>query len=85
MILGSCNGLILVADEECVKFLVNPTTLEARKLQVSPYDLDPRGVYYIMYGFGFGFDASSDDYKVVTISYCKMSPIAQLCLLMFIC
>ncbi|KMT17809.1 hypothetical protein BVRB_2g033480 [Beta vulgaris subsp. vulgaris] len=64
--MASCDGLILVRDEEDKLVLVNPTTREVKELPCSPYALDP-GASFTMYGLGY--DSVSDDYKVVTISY----------------
>ncbi|KAH1108849.1 hypothetical protein J1N35_012617 [Gossypium stocksii] len=67
-ILGSCNGLLAVEDENGRILLWNPST---RKYQVLPsteieFSSPPirysRSTYY-----GFGYDPVSDDYKVVRI------------------
>ncbi|KAI3669207.1 hypothetical protein L6452_40434 [Arctium lappa] len=65
-ILGSCNGLVLAKDEDGTIFLLNPTTQEISELLVFPSAL-PLGESFVMYGFGY--DSSSDDYKVVSISF----------------
>ncbi|XP_024978455.1 F-box/kelch-repeat protein At3g06240-like [Cynara cardunculus var. scolymus] len=65
-ILGSCNGLVLAKDEDDQIFLMNPTTQEVSELPISPFAL-PLGESFVMYGFGY--DSSSDDYKVVSISF----------------
>ncbi|KAK6161181.1 hypothetical protein DH2020_004562 [Rehmannia glutinosa] len=66
-VVGSCDGLVLLVDEEEKKFLVNPITLEQVKLPNSPLALK-RGESFSMHGFGY--DSLRDDYKVVTLSYC---------------
>ncbi|GFQ08541.1 F-box/kelch-repeat protein at3g23880 [Phtheirospermum japonicum] len=62
-IVGSCNGLICVAIDENDMFLWNPTTRTSRKLPPVAVKLR-QGFYYI---WGFGYDESSDDYKVVGV------------------
>uniref|UniRef100_M1DWG4 F-box family protein n=1 Tax=Solanum tuberosum TaxID=4113 RepID=M1DWG4_SOLTU len=42
-IVGSCNGLVLVLNKEDVAFLINPTTLEYRRIPNSPLALPKRG------------------------------------------
>ncbi|KMT17808.1 hypothetical protein BVRB_2g033470 [Beta vulgaris subsp. vulgaris] len=64
--MASCDGLILVKDEEDKLVLANPTTKETKVLPCSPYALDPRASFTM---YGLGYDSVSDDYKVVTISY----------------
>ncbi|XP_059647285.1 F-box/kelch-repeat protein At3g06240-like isoform X2 [Cornus florida] len=65
-ILGSWNGLILIANEENAKFLLNPTTRESKKLPKSPFALDPFSSYTM---YGLGYDSSTDDYKVLSVAY----------------
>ncbi|XP_071728343.1 F-box protein CPR1-like [Rutidosis leptorrhynchoides] len=55
--LGSCNGLVLANDKSRNIYLVNPTTNETLKV--------PGGSYNDAYGFGY--DSSTDDYKVISI------------------
>ncbi|GER52949.1 F-box protein [Striga asiatica] len=75
---ATCNGLVLLLfggsyDEDTDtktspgEALWNPTTNELKILPPSPAILDPRDTYSKsshMY-FGFGFDSTSDDYKVI--------------------
>ncbi|KAL8231717.1 hypothetical protein R6Q57_001495 [Mikania cordata] len=65
-ILGSCNGLVLATDENDAIFLINPTTQELCKIPQSPFSLPDRESF-VMYGFGY--DSSTDDYIIVSISY----------------
>ncbi|KAL2459246.1 F-box/kelch-repeat protein [Forsythia ovata] len=65
-VVGSCNGLVLLVNEEEDKFLVNPTTLKQVKIRDSPLALNKRKSSWM---HGFGYDVSSDDYKIVTLSY----------------
>ncbi|GLT42058.1 hypothetical protein SLA2020_160800 [Shorea laevis] len=62
-IVGSCNGLVcLVLDGKRDFFLWNPSTGDCKKL---PDACSPPGDRYV---HGFGYDSSSDDYKVVLVS-----------------
>ncbi|XP_048495013.1 F-box/kelch-repeat protein At3g06240 isoform X2 [Beta vulgaris subsp. vulgaris] len=65
--MASCDGLILVRDEEDKLVLVNPTTREVKELPCSPYALDP-GASFTMYGLGHGSwkcaDSSPYDHAV---------------------
>ncbi|XP_071902123.1 F-box/kelch-repeat protein At3g06240-like [Coffea arabica] len=67
-IVGSCNGLVLVLTFEGsntpTMYLMNPTTRELVKFQPSPLVWDDAETSY-----GFGYDSSSDDYKIVTLSH----------------
>ncbi|PHT57844.1 hypothetical protein CQW23_00207 [Capsicum baccatum] len=62
-ILGSCNGLIFLANSEGYSFLWNPTT---RKYKTLPYFTSRWKKYIVSYGFGY--DELHDDYKVVGVS-----------------
>lgn len=63
---GSCNGVVLAIDEYDRLYLMNPTTREISELPHSPFAL-PIGESFEMYGFGY--DSSTDDYKVIAISF----------------
>ncbi|KAK4425840.1 F-box/kelch-repeat protein [Sesamum alatum] len=65
-VVGSCDGMVLLVNEDHEKFLVNPITLQQVQLPNSPQALN-RMESFSMHGFGY--DSSSDDYKVVTLSY----------------
>lgn len=62
-VVGSCNGLICIAINDKDLFLWNPSVRKSKKLP----DVDvPMGRgFYIVYGFGF--DETTEDYKVVGI------------------
>ncbi|CAH9071855.1 unnamed protein product [Cuscuta europaea] len=62
-IIGSFNGLVCIAIEEKDLIIWNPTTGKFKKLPDSGFELKP-GFYFL---YGFGYDESSDDYKVVGI------------------
>ncbi|XP_076914490.1 F-box/kelch-repeat protein At3g23880-like [Bidens hawaiensis] len=70
--LGSCNGLVLGFVEDFINahslVIFNPTTVEFFILPESDYEMVNR-LLEIDIMYGFGYDASTDDYKVVTISY----------------
>ncbi|XP_071731224.1 F-box/kelch-repeat protein At3g06240-like [Rutidosis leptorrhynchoides] len=57
-ILGSCNGLLLANDKHRNLYIVNPSTRKSLKV--------PTGKHIGTYGFGYDF--STDDYKVISIS-----------------
>ncbi|KAL2896783.1 hypothetical protein RDABS01_038567 [Bienertia sinuspersici] len=59
----SCDGLVLLNDEENKFLLINPTTREFKELPTSPYALDRHLSNTIS---GLGYDSVNDDYKVVT-------------------
>ncbi|XP_071731225.1 F-box/kelch-repeat protein At3g06240-like [Rutidosis leptorrhynchoides] len=63
-ILGSCNGLLLTNDIHHNLYLVNPTTRKTLKVPVGK-SID--GTYR------FGYDSSTDDYKVISISRLSIS------------
>ncbi|KAH0781611.1 hypothetical protein KY290_001209 [Solanum tuberosum] len=65
-IVGSCNGLVLVLNEEDVAFLINPTTIEYRRIPNSPLALPNRGTST---AYAPVYDVASDDYKVFIFSY----------------
>ncbi|XP_075488578.1 F-box/kelch-repeat protein At3g06240-like [Primulina tabacum] len=66
VIVGSSDGLVFLTNEEDGKFLVNPITLQKVHVQDSPLALYKPGSFSM---HGFGYDSSSDDYKIVTLSY----------------
>ncbi|XP_071728096.1 F-box/kelch-repeat protein At3g06240-like [Rutidosis leptorrhynchoides] len=57
---GSCNGLLLATDMDYNLHLVNPTTQKTLKVI--------GGESYGGKTYGFGYDSSTDDYKVISIS-----------------
>ncbi|CAN4104722.1 unnamed protein product [Withania somnifera] len=64
-ICGSCNGLVLILNKDDTKVVINPITLDFKKILNSPLALDPIGSFSM---HGFGYDYVNDDYKVVMIS-----------------
>ncbi|KAI7727254.1 hypothetical protein M8C21_033382 [Ambrosia artemisiifolia] len=70
-IFGSCNGLLLAKDENDTIFMINPTTQDLWKVPLCPFAPPPDEEYeeevYVTYGFGY--DSSTDDYKIVSISF----------------
>ncbi|XP_071731213.1 F-box/kelch-repeat protein At3g06240-like isoform X2 [Rutidosis leptorrhynchoides] len=63
LILGSCNGLLLAYDIHENLYLINPTTRKSLKVPDSGEDR-----ISLTHGYGFGYDSSKDDYKVISIS-----------------
>ncbi|KAL8051773.1 hypothetical protein ABFX02_06G170600 [Erythranthe guttata] len=58
-VVGSCDGLVLLRNDEGGIFLLNPVTLQfASVLPASPTQA------LIHFKFGFGYDSSVDDYKI---------------------
>ncbi|XP_076948096.1 F-box/kelch-repeat protein At3g23880-like [Bidens hawaiensis] len=66
-IVCSCNGLVCVAVEEYVMskalFIWNPSTRKSYRLP--PSGCKPLGWYVV---YGFGYDESTEEYKVVELS-----------------
>ncbi|KAL2470281.1 F-box/kelch-repeat protein [Abeliophyllum distichum] len=62
-VVGSCNGLICIAINEKDLFLWNPSVRKSKKLP--NVDVPMGRGFYIVYGFGF--DETNEDYKVVGI------------------
>ncbi|KAL0414713.1 UNVERIFIED_CONTAM: F-box protein DOR [Sesamum radiatum] len=67
-VVGTCDGLVLLVYKDYEKFLMNPITLQQVKVANSPLALNRRESVSM---HGFGYDSSSDDYKVVTLSSCQ--------------
>ncbi|CAK9141468.1 unnamed protein product [Ilex paraguariensis] len=62
-LVGCCNGLVCIAVNYESIFLWNPSTRESKKL--TDYGVTLKNIDSI--ALGFGYDESSDDYKVVGI------------------
>ncbi|XAR62781.1 hypothetical protein NMG60_11017654 [Bertholletia excelsa] len=62
-IVGSCNGLLCIAIDEDAMFLWNPSTRKSKRLTCSGIRIR----YGCLVTYGFGYDESIDDYKVVGI------------------
>ncbi|XP_071687355.1 F-box/kelch-repeat protein At3g06240-like [Rutidosis leptorrhynchoides] len=56
---GSCNGLVCISNFPDELLVTNPSTREVRKLPMIPHKIA------INICWGFGYDSTSDDYKVV--------------------
>ncbi|GKV30076.1 hypothetical protein SLEP1_g38936 [Rubroshorea leprosula] len=72
--LGHCDGLLClhfgsVETRRSSIVVWNPLTREEKRIQV------PESCWSKFEEFGFGYDSSSDDYKVVVVTYCSSSPI----------
>ncbi|KAK9287637.1 hypothetical protein L1049_016074 [Liquidambar formosana] len=62
-VLGSCDGLLCIAIENDTVVLWNPSIREYTKLPVPLSAGRKSGLF----GYGFGYDSSIDDYKVVRL------------------
>ncbi|XP_076948186.1 F-box/kelch-repeat protein At3g23880-like [Bidens hawaiensis] len=67
MIVGCCNGLACIVVHKDVLFIWNPSTRKSYRLPPTGTSRNPFG-WYVLYGFGY--DESTDDYKVVELSNC---------------
>ncbi|KAI8566690.1 hypothetical protein RHMOL_Rhmol02G0061800 [Rhododendron molle] len=76
-IVGSCNGLVCIIVEKRTVFLWNPSTKKSRKLPNVGMLLDkyPTYMHEIYPVSGFGYDESTDDYKVVLIFQARVGGI----------
>lgn len=63
-VLTSCDGLLLLVYDDNTMVLLNPTTLEFKKLPDKSSNMSKCRTIY-----GIGFDASTNDYKIVTITF----------------
>lgn len=66
IVLGSCNGLILLTKLHIYLILLNPTRRIYKKVPLPSSNIS---FYLSDANYGFGYDSSTDDYKVVEISY----------------
>ncbi|KAI3741462.1 hypothetical protein L1987_59136 [Smallanthus sonchifolius] len=64
---GSCNGLVCVSLEDVELEVTNPWTRESKKLQTPTHRPDEilYTIRQVMSCLGFGYDATTDDYKVI--------------------
>ncbi|XP_076931890.1 F-box/kelch-repeat protein At3g23880-like [Bidens hawaiensis] len=63
-IVGSCNGLVCISPEGAQFLVTNPCTREEKKLQTLPNTFGEDEIRQLII-WGFGYDSSSDDYKVI--------------------
>ncbi|XP_010546888.1 PREDICTED: F-box/kelch-repeat protein At3g06240-like [Tarenaya hassleriana] len=68
-LVGSCNGLVCTTNEKDDVFLFNLTTGESKRIPGVLESLmsGSKGVRIWGFRFGFGFDAITDDYKLVAL------------------
>ncbi|KAL8538632.1 hypothetical protein ACS0TY_000594 [Phlomoides rotata] len=71
-IVGSCNGLVCILEDTGGFILWNPSTIIARNLPDVGVGENLVGDDFTRYGFGY--DESSDDYKVFVIITLSCSP-----------
>ncbi|WOH07515.1 hypothetical protein DCAR_0726948 [Daucus carota subsp. sativus] len=65
-IVGSCNGLLCLADKAKELYLWNPVTRQVKNMHGYKYIVGENSADYGV-AFGFGFDHASSDYKAVRI------------------
>ncbi|XP_076891867.1 F-box/kelch-repeat protein At3g23880-like [Bidens hawaiensis] len=63
-IVGSCNGLVCIDVDKDVLYIWNPSTRISYRLPPTGTSRNRVG-WYVLYGFGY--DESTDDYKVVEL------------------
>ncbi|XP_076891861.1 F-box protein CPR1-like [Bidens hawaiensis] len=63
--IASCNGLLCMAIMDELLFIWNPSTRKSYRLPPTGYRKEFGS--YVLYGFGY--DESTDDYKVVELSF----------------
>ncbi|AES68761.1 putative F-box domain-containing protein [Medicago truncatula] len=63
--IGSCNGIVCIADNEYTSLVIcwNPSTRKFKELPL--FEKPMTGVNVMT--FGFGYDSSKDNYKVVVV------------------
>ncbi|KAE7995730.1 hypothetical protein FH972_000500 [Carpinus fangiana] len=66
-VVGSCNGLVCLRAYNTLKVVIwNPTTKETKVVPESNLPLfAPAGYCSRIQGMGFGFDAKTNDYKII--------------------
>ena len=65
-VVGSCNGLLCLADKANKLYLWNPVTRQVKNMPGYKYTVDKNSDVDSV-AFGFGFDHASSDYKAVRI------------------
>ncbi|KAL1804474.1 hypothetical protein DCAR_0936119 [Daucus carota subsp. sativus] len=65
-VVGSCNGLLCLADRANELYLWNPVTRQVKNMPGYKYSVRENSNDYRI-AFGFGFDHASSDYKAVRI------------------
>ncbi|CAI9094619.1 OLC1v1030382C1 [Oldenlandia corymbosa var. corymbosa] len=66
-VVGSCHGLVLLANDKRTMILMNPTTLEAVEIPKFGLSLDPFVGDEML--CGLGYDETNNDYKIVTFPH----------------
>lgn len=65
-VVGSCNGLLCLADKANKLYLWNPVTRQVKNMPGYKYTVDKNSDVDSV-AFGFGFDHATSDYKAVRI------------------
>ncbi|XP_065851254.1 F-box protein CPR1-like [Euphorbia lathyris] len=63
---ASCNGLHLLITSDTIISVLNPSTRNYRELPAFPVN-SPQTIYFGYQYLGFGYDSTTDDYKVLRI------------------
>ncbi|XP_076942590.1 F-box/kelch-repeat protein At3g06240-like [Bidens hawaiensis] len=64
-IVGSCNGLVCVSPRDVEFVITNPSTREEKKLPTPPFMHKRLRIRDKVECWGFGYDSSADEYKVI--------------------
>ncbi|XP_059436781.1 F-box/kelch-repeat protein At3g06240-like [Corylus avellana] len=70
-VVGSCNGLVCIHAYDKLKVVIwNPTTRETKVVPESNLPIfAPAGYCTHIQGMGFGFDAKTNDYKIINFCF----------------
>ncbi|XP_059435560.1 F-box/kelch-repeat protein At3g06240-like [Corylus avellana] len=67
-VVGSCNGLVCLYDNYDLNVVVwNPATKETKVVPKSTVPRSPAAFQASVNGIGFGFDAKTNDYKIIKL------------------
>ncbi|XP_059439978.1 F-box/kelch-repeat protein At3g23880-like [Corylus avellana] len=68
VVVGSCNGVVCLHDNYGLKIVLwNPATRESKVVPESKLLRCPAGYVVYLNGIGFGFDAKTNDYKIINL------------------
>nr|XP_043634667.1 F-box/kelch-repeat protein At3g06240-like isoform X1 [Erigeron canadensis] len=72
-IIGSANGLVCICPKDFELLVVNPCTRQTMKILEPPPEPLPKSTHRWDLIWGFGYDSSNNDYKIVLGLETKMS------------